>query len=220
MKEHPIDSQFKQKFEGVEIRPSANVWERIDLQIERKRKPVGYWFSIAASFLVFVAIGTLVFNASISVEPLYYQEDIPVLEIVEEVPVLAPVVNKPEAKKRTIPVLSQQRSSDLAKEHTAIAQVGKVEKVVPTSKEDPALTEGAIETQVDRNVRKSKTVIIADASGYLKHTPEDEEISSYSKQLKEYSVAQWDNLKKGSAIQTPPKPIIKFKKPRFLQGQN
>lgn len=61
MQDKEFDQLFKDRFEGAEIQPSANLWENIEEQLQPKRKrtlPV-YWWSAAAVVMVTVGVGLL-----------------------------------------------------------------------------------------------------------------------------------------------------------------
>ena len=61
MQDKEFDQLFKNRFEGAEVQPSANLWGNIAQELEPKRKhaaPV-YWWSAAAVILMTVGIGLL-----------------------------------------------------------------------------------------------------------------------------------------------------------------
>jgi hypothetical protein len=61
MQDKEFDQLFKDRFEGAEVQPSANLWGNIAVQLEPKRKraqPV-YWWSAAELVLLTVGIGLL-----------------------------------------------------------------------------------------------------------------------------------------------------------------
>lgn len=61
MQDKEFDQLFKDRFEGAEVQPSANLWGNIAVQLEPKRKrtiPV-FWWSAAAVVLLTMGIGLL-----------------------------------------------------------------------------------------------------------------------------------------------------------------
>lgn len=61
-----IEKQFRDKLNAREIQPSAQAWDRLDAMLsvaeeKKTRKPFGFLF-IAASILIFVALGLFLFN--------------------------------------------------------------------------------------------------------------------------------------------------------------
>lgn len=59
MKGNNIDELFRQKLEHQKIAPPANAWEKVESNLEGKKKGVYFWLSIAASALVICTLAGL-----------------------------------------------------------------------------------------------------------------------------------------------------------------
>ncbi|WGQ12080.1 hypothetical protein QG516_10565 [Pedobacter gandavensis] len=61
MQDKDFDQLFKDKFEGAEIRPSANLWGNIEKELTPKKKRVFpiYWAAAAAVAVIAVSVGLL-----------------------------------------------------------------------------------------------------------------------------------------------------------------
>lgn len=61
MQDKDFDQLFKDKFEGAEIRPSANLWSNIEKELTPKKKRVFpvYWAAAAAIAVIAVSVGLL-----------------------------------------------------------------------------------------------------------------------------------------------------------------
>lgn len=61
MQDKDFDQLFKDKFEGAEIRPSANLWSNIEKELTPKKKRVFpiYWAAAAAVAVIAVSVGLL-----------------------------------------------------------------------------------------------------------------------------------------------------------------
>lgn len=66
MEPNNIENQIREKLNSREIQPSTQAWDRLDamLTVAETKKPRRnfYWLAIAASFIVFLTVGTLFFN--------------------------------------------------------------------------------------------------------------------------------------------------------------
>lgn len=66
MEQNKIETQFKEKLNSREIKPTEMAWDRLDamLSVAEKKKPKRSftWLYIAASFIGFLLIGTVFFN--------------------------------------------------------------------------------------------------------------------------------------------------------------
>ncbi|MDD5149600.1 MAG: hypothetical protein PHC28_03855 [Flavobacterium sp.] len=66
MEPNNIENQIKEKLNLREIQPSAQAWDRLDVMLSvaetKKKKSYFNWWTIAASFVGFVAIGTFFYN--------------------------------------------------------------------------------------------------------------------------------------------------------------
>ncbi|ALL04778.1 hypothetical protein AQ505_04340 [Pedobacter sp. PACM 27299] len=62
MQDKDFDQLFKDKFEGAEMRPSANLWSNIEKELTPKKKRVFpiYWAAAAAVAVIAVSVGLLV----------------------------------------------------------------------------------------------------------------------------------------------------------------
>ncbi len=72
MARNKMETEFSEKLNRREIKPSANSWDRLDAMLtvaEQKKPPRKFsWMYIAASFLGFALIATLFFNRGPEVE--------------------------------------------------------------------------------------------------------------------------------------------------------
>ena len=64
MEPNNIENQFREKLSSREIKPSANAWDRLDamLVVAEKPKRNYRWMNVAASFLGFMLIATVLLN--------------------------------------------------------------------------------------------------------------------------------------------------------------
>ena len=75
-----LENQIKNKLNSREIQPSANSWDRLDamLAITEKPKKKFPWLLVAACFIGFVFIGTIIFNNN-TMSPAANHTDLPTI---------------------------------------------------------------------------------------------------------------------------------------------
>lgn len=62
MKSNKLEDQFKEKLQNRTIEPSDKAWDRLDAMLsvaEKKKKPYGKWWFVAAGFLALISVGSL-----------------------------------------------------------------------------------------------------------------------------------------------------------------
>ena len=225
MKEHPIDKLFKDKFEGSEINPSPSVWSRIEHQLEDDRKPLGYWLSIAATIILLVALFSFIFlnQESQVIEEQISNQPVPVETHGDERPKSIQPAGTMPGSDSGIPIMAQQDQSETAKKHTslggdklALAEFEGDERqfsdqtiwpIDPIKYEPPKI----------KSDSKKYGIAIADPTKYVKKEEKEE---TFGEELKSYSVAQWDNLKNGNKLESPPTPKLNIPKIKFEKTQN
>lgn len=102
-----FEEQSREKFEEREMQPSANAWDNLEKMLDAhapaKKKSPFRWFAIAATFIGFIIIASIVFNkARILDNPEFVEETIPsqILETKEMIPqgdrIIAPKIEQNE----------------------------------------------------------------------------------------------------------------------------
>ncbi|PIQ47046.1 MAG: hypothetical protein COW03_17150 [Cytophagales bacterium CG12_big_fil_rev_8_21_14_0_65_40_12] len=64
MKGNEIDDLFREKFGPQKITPSADLWNKVEGNLDNKKKGIYLWLSIAAGILIIFTIGKLALNNS------------------------------------------------------------------------------------------------------------------------------------------------------------
>uniref|UniRef100_UPI004048DF6D hypothetical protein n=2 Tax=Roseivirga sp. TaxID=1964215 RepID=UPI004048DF6D len=64
MKGNEIDNLFREKLGPQKITPSADLWNKVEGNLDKKKKGIYFWLSIAAGILIIFTIGKLAFNNS------------------------------------------------------------------------------------------------------------------------------------------------------------
>src|SRR5690606_577927 len=65
MKSNKLEDQFKEKLQNRSIEPSDKAWDRLDAMLsvaEKKKKPYGKWWFVAAGFLALISVSSLFFR--------------------------------------------------------------------------------------------------------------------------------------------------------------
>lgn len=64
MKGNEIDNLFREKLGPQKITPSADLWNKVEGNLDNKKKGIYFWLSIAAGILIIFTIGKLALNNS------------------------------------------------------------------------------------------------------------------------------------------------------------
>lgn len=205
MEPNKLEQDFKKKLGQRTIQPSEMAWDRLDamLSVTEKKKPNRAWMYMAASFLVFLLVGSLFLkqekenngNGVIKTEDAVVSVDQPAETTNEEGDnqVTAPVIQYQEVK-ATVPVKSQKavattatkRVNTTINEKPVILQNTSVTKeaLVVTDKKEPVVIQSGTETQsliaaaTHQTTAKAKSTVKVDANSLLS-TVEGELTDSY-----------------------------------------
>lgn len=66
MKSDKLEKQFREKLQNRTIEPSDKAWDRLDAMLsvaEKKKKPYGKWWFVAAGLLILFSVGKFLFKA-------------------------------------------------------------------------------------------------------------------------------------------------------------
>ena len=224
MNEHPIDRFFKEKLEGTEITPSPSAWSRIEHQLEDDRKPLGFWLSIAATIMLLIALFSFFF---LNKQGEVIEQQITVQPVPTEIHddqrprTIVPAGTMPGSD-NGIPIMAQQDQQETVKKHTSLhsRKLALAEfKGDETQFSDQTIWPiDPIKYQAPKKENKKKKygIAIADPSKYATTKKEEK----FGEELKDYSVAQWDNIVNGNKLESPPKPKINFPKIKLERTQN
>jgi hypothetical protein len=226
MKEHPVDKFFSEKLNDLEVTPSEDVWGKIEHHLEEKKTPWGFYYGIAASFVVILAIFSYVLlqPKSSPIERQYFQRDN------SEMPITNSSDNRPKSvqpsgtvpgSENSIPVMAQQDQKETIKKHTSLHR--KVIAMADYEGDEYEFSENTIypidPIEIEKKKERKFSISIANSSKYLEQNDEPED-TRYREKLKGYTVAQWDNINQRRKLDAPPLPNVKFPKLKFERSRS
>ena len=173
-----IDKQFRDGLKNQEIQPSAAAWDRLDamLSVVEKPKKSYNWMYVAASFVGFIIISTVMYFQS---EPLMDKNNS--IEVVETKPNGAPSKKDNQVKKaekNEVAIITEKvfNQNPKVKKSSAIAIKTSTEKTGVQSSSQPinqiktqevAIVPNKIEKPADEVQQKSQQLKYIDATALL-----------------------------------------------------
>ena len=221
MKEHPVDKFFAQKLGNLVVEPSAEAWNKIEHNLETKRKPWGLYFSVAASFTVILAVLSYVLLKPIDkpVEDHYFEQIQQQNQAREnQRPKTTQPAGTVPGSENSIPVMAQQGQEQTINKHSNINRP--VLAMADYTGDETEFQETAL-WPIDRvklekahPAKKKYGMSIANASKYLEKESEKED-EKYGNELKSYSAKQWSHIKSREKLDALPLPNINLPKLKF-----
>ena len=154
-----ILKQLKSDYERLEIKPSADLWDRIDQNPEKTPETVSktsfQWWKYAAAVLVLISVGTLIYYNRSGDEFNYKKTDYIVKQVLEET--TSPV----KSDSGNQPVISNEKSAhEVAKIVNEVHTQINSEKVLTLKKEKKAAAPQSLEhrEQIVVNEPENKTI--------------------------------------------------------------
>ena len=220
MKKHPVDHFFKDKLDNISVEPSADVWGKIEHHLEDKRKPWGWYLSIAASFTIILAIFSYLLlkpNSSKPVHQEYFEQiqDQNGYSIESRPKSVQPSGTVPGSE-NSIPVMAQEDQKQTIAKHTSLnKKMALLADYVGDESEFSVTTLFDIEDiTLEKRKKKKYGISIANADKYL-NPQQQEEDSKYREKLKGYTAAQWENITNRKKLESPPLPNVSLPKFKF-----
>ena len=218
MSEHPVDKYFAEKLEGLVLEPSAEAWNKIENSLETKRKPWGLYFSIAASFLIVLAVSSYVLLKPTNkpIEQQYF-EDIQNAHQYnnKQRPRTTQPAGTVPGSENSIPVMAQQGNKQTIAKHSNINRP--VLALADYEGDEREFQETAlwpidnIKVEEKKNAKKKYGISIANTNKYV----EKEKTAKYGNTLKSYSAEQWSHIRSGQKLDAVPLPKVSFPKLKF-----
>ena len=222
MTQHPVDQYFKERLESLEVTPGTAVWERIEGKLEDKRKPMGFWLSIAAALVLLISVLSFFFynQGGQHVEPQISDQPAPAEDVFEQRPKSIQPAGTMPGTDKSVPIMAQKDQREVVNEHTSLHK-GRM-AFADFEGDESELGEQTIwpidpirYEQSEKKEKKRFGIALANTEKYI-----EKEEPRYGEKLRDYSVAQWDNIKHGNKLESPPGPDINFPKIRFERTQN
>ena len=194
MEPNKLEQDFKKKLEQRTIQPSEKAWDRLDamLSVTEKKKPNRAWMYMAASFLVFLLVGSLFLkqekenngNGVIKTEGTVVTVDQPAETTNKEgdnqvaVPTIKnkeAIITTPVTSKKAVVAAKTKRATATSKEKTVTVQNTAVTKeaLAVNDKKEPAVLLPSAETQnliaatSHQTVAKNKSTVKVDPNSLL-----------------------------------------------------
>lgn len=194
MEPNKLEQDFKKKLEQRTIQPSEMAWDRLDamLSVTEKKKPNRTWMYMAASFLVFLLVGSLFLkqekenngNGVIKTGDAVVTVDQPAETTNEagDKQVTVPTIKNQEAiitapvrNQKAVAVTTIKRTAAISKEKTVTVQNTIVikEALAVTDKKEPTVIQSGTETQsliaaaTHQTAAKGKSTVKVDPNSLL-----------------------------------------------------
>lgn len=194
MEPNKLEQDFKKKLDQRTIQPSEMAWDRLDamLSVTEKKKPNRTWMYMAASFLVFLLVGSLFLkqekenngNGVIKTEDAVVTVDQPAETVNEEgdnqgaVPAIKnqeAIVTAPVTSQKAVAASTTKRATTVSKEKAVTVQNTAVTKeaLAVTDKKESTVLLPATETQnliaatSHQTAAKNKSTVKVDPNSLL-----------------------------------------------------
>jgi hypothetical protein len=194
MEPNKLEQDFKKKLEQRTIQPSEMAWDRLDamLSVTEKKKPNRAWMYMAASFLVFLLVGSLFLkqekenngNGVIKTEDAVVTVNQPAETVNEEgdnqvaVPTIKnqeAIITTPVTNQKTVAATTTKRATATSKEKTVTVQNTSVTKeaLAVNDKKEPTVLLPATEAQnliaatSHQTATKNKSTVKVDPNSLL-----------------------------------------------------
>ena len=113
MKKHPVDDLFKRRLSELEKKPSAAAWEKIQTSTKRERRLAGWVWYAAASVVITLVAGYIVWNSERSnIETIGKEKKIAVISKQTEIAKEREIVQEHQVEKIPLPAKEIQVSSE------------------------------------------------------------------------------------------------------------
>lgn len=150
MKREQVDQFFEKKLNQLEVKPSAEAWEKLDSQLNKKRKWV--YYRVAASVILIATTATILAKLTIHPEDTVPQVAQHVEPVEEILPEITSIVPKEEEKsvldtyiERRTKEIEEQNQQEQVKDQFQIKEQGSVAVVVK---------EESVPIEVDEEINK------------------------------------------------------------------
>jgi hypothetical protein len=208
---HPIDELFKNKLENHEVAPSADLWNRVEGQLEQKEGGTFSWKAIAAAVVFVLASGAFFYIENQGARNFEKPTDLPTMQ---------PVTVAPTTTPATI-IKQAPTDSELSEARKEMAEVysGSSQKTVSTERqtaqfdfedsyyepielyEQPMIV---AEARVEKASKNKLNISINPE----KYTMAD---ASFGEELNSYTNNQLDNISSGKSLEAPPLEKVTWK---------
>ncbi len=128
MQDKDVDSLFRSKLDNFEVEPSAHVWGGIKSQMDKKKRPLGMYLSIAAGLLILLSAGLYFVSntneiAKKPVQIVAVKNNKPAKAIIQPVTVV-PKVTEPQVEKvvSVNTIVSRKQKVEIAQKPTVTAK--------------------------------------------------------------------------------------------------
>lgn len=209
---HPIDHLFKSKLEKHEVTPSADLWSRVEGQLDQKEGGNFSWKAIAAALVFVFASGAFFYIENQNARRFEEPTDLQTLQPISVAPTQTPATEIRQAP--TAEELSNARR-EMAEVYS---QTASTTREIPTrstlnnSLEDAyyeplELYEQPIvvaEARVEKN-SKNRLNISIDPNKYTMAE------ASFGEELNDYTNTQIDNISNGKSLEAPPLSKVTWK---------
>lgn len=118
MKDNQIDNLFREKLGTSKINPPAGLWDKVETNLDGKKKGIYFWISIAAGLLILFTIGKLALDNT-------FEQKVPAQEL-QASAVIESLEPKPEQDKSTVIIAADKNQpfdESNRKEDTSSAKV-------------------------------------------------------------------------------------------------
>ena len=204
---NPVDEYFKKDLESIEIKPSADLWKnKIEPQIEAKRKKPVIWYRAAAVIILLMSswfvvvnfqpkkdqVHTIKFNQPVVLEPVEVTPTDVTAKIYQPVDENLVVEMNIPAPKKANQIPQQKVSSKNAEQIPAPQQ--QAENVIAENQEMET-PKRKISVQLKIDPVKLASSVSSQSGAEPKEEPT----------VGEYAKNQWENIKQGEKLNAPPK---------------